>query len=125
MPRLQEPIYLVHIHVPEKALNAVYSVLNEKGVEVVNEEKIERFGDLLYIIKGRLPVQDSFGFSKALSDATSKKAISLLMFDNHWEIMYSDPLNAQAPAAEHVNRIRRRKGLNLKISSISDCEDKI
>ncbi|CAM0957870.1 unnamed protein product [Alopecurus aequalis] len=122
-PRLLEPVYLVQILVPEKALNAVYCVLNEKGVEVVEEKKIQRFGNLLYIIKGRLPIQDSLGFSKALSDATSKKAASLLMFDNHWEMMYSDPLNAQSPAADHVNRIRRRKGLNPKISTLSDLED--
>ncbi|KAM0824410.1 hypothetical protein ACQ4PT_070213 [Festuca glaucescens] len=123
-PRLLEPVYLVKIQAPEQALNAVYGVLNEKRVEVLKEKKIQRFGNPLYIIKGRLAIQDSFGFSQSLSDATSNQAVSLLMFNNRWEVMYSDPLNARSPAAEHVNRIRKRRGLGLQITTPSDLEAK-
>ncbi|EFH59055.1 hypothetical protein ARALYDRAFT_318060 [Arabidopsis lyrata subsp. lyrata] len=121
-PRLLEPVYMVEIQAPEGALGGIYSVLNQKRGHVF--EEMQRPGTPLYNIKAYLPVVESFNFSGQLRAATSGQAFPQCVFD-HWDMMSSDPLEAGSQAATLVADIRKRKGLKLQMTPLSDFEDKL
>ncbi|KAG7631017.1 Ribosomal protein S5 domain 2-type fold [Arabidopsis suecica] len=121
-PRLLEPVYMVEIQAPEGALGGIYSVLNQKRGHVF--EEMQRPGTPLYNIKAYLPVVESFGFSGQLRAATSGQAFPQCVFD-HWDMMSSDPLETGSQAATLVADIRKRKGLKLQMTPLSDYEDKL
>ncbi|VYS57170.1 unnamed protein product [Arabidopsis thaliana] len=121
-PRLLEPVYMVEIQAPEGALGGIYSLLNQKRGHVF--EEMQRPGTPLYNIKAYLPVVESFGFSGQLRAATSGQAFPQCVFD-HWDMMSSDPLETGSQAATLVADIRKRKGLKLQMTPLSDYEDKL
>jgi elongation factor 2 len=87
-------------------------------------EEMQRPGTPLYNIKAYLPVIESFGFSATLRAATSGQAFPQCVFD-HWEVMNSDPLEADSQSANLVKEIRKRKGLKEQMTPLSDFEDKL
>merc|ERR1719453_41078 len=115
-PRLCEPIFLVEITCPEQALGGVYSCLNRRRGQVV--EEMQRPGTPMYNVKAHLPVMESFGFTGALRQQTGGQAFPQCVF-SHWEPMNGDPLN-DAKANELVVSIRKRKGLKEDIPGISN-----
>ncbi|KAM0933664.1 putative ribosomal protein S5 domain 2-type [Dioscorea sansibarensis] len=121
-PRLLEPVYLVEIQAPEQALGGIYGVLNQRRGHVF--EEMRRPGTPLYNIKAYLPVVESFGFSRTLRAATSGQAFPQAVFD-HWDIMYSDPMEPGSLAGQLVSKIRKRKGLKEEIIPLSEYEDKL
>ncbi|KAL0884577.1 hypothetical protein Bca101_008558 [Brassica carinata] len=121
-PRLVEPVYLVEIQAPEQALGGIYSLLNQKRGHVF--EEMQRQGTPLYNIKAYLPVLESFGFSGQLRAATSGQAFPQAIFD-HWDMLTSDPMENGSQASAIVADIRKRKGLKLQITPLSDLEDKL
>lgn len=121
-PRLLEPVYLVEIQAPEGALGGIYSTLNQKRGTVF--EEVQRPGTPLYNVKAHLPVIESFGFSAQLRAATSGQAFPQCVFD-HWELMNSDPLEADSPSNKIVTDIRKRKGIKLVPPPLSEWEDKL
>ncbi|KAJ3670954.1 hypothetical protein LUZ60_008380 [Juncus effusus] len=121
-PRLLEPVYLVEIQAPEKALGEIYTVLNQTRGRVF--EEVQRQGTPLYNVKAYLPVYDSFGFFGRLGHATSGQAFTQCVFD-HYDIMSSDPLEENSEAAKIVADIRKRKGLKQQMSPLSEFEDKL
>ncbi|KAJ0231815.1 Transcription factor [Hirschfeldia incana] len=121
-PRLVEPVYLVEIQAPEQALGGIYSLLNQKRGHVF--EEIQRQGTPLYNIKAYLPVLESFGFSGQLRAATSGQAFPQAIFD-HWDMLSSDPMENGSQAYAIVADIRKRKGLKLQVTPLSDLEDKL
>eukprot|EP00747_Dinoflagellata_sp_TGD_P135023 gnl/TRDRNA2_/TRDRNA2_175403_c0_seq1.p1 gnl/TRDRNA2_/TRDRNA2_175403_c0~~gnl/TRDRNA2_/TRDRNA2_175403_c0_seq1.p1 ORF type:complete len:849 (-),score=-15.13 gnl/TRDRNA2_/TRDRNA2_175403_c0_seq1:117-2663(-) len=120
--RLMEPIYLVQISAPEEALGGIYSTLNTKRGQVI--EEIPPSCTPMYSIKAYLPVYESFGFTADLRAATAGKAFPTCMFD-HWETLASDPMDSGTMTNLIVDGIRKRKGLRPDIPSITEFEDKL
>jgi len=121
-PRLLEPIYLVEIQCPENAIGGVYATLSRKRGHVFSEE--QKAGTPLFNMKAYLPVNESFGFTGDLREATSGQAFPQCVFD-HWQIMNSDPLEDGSRANEIVLGIRTRKGLNEGIPTLDRYLDKL
>merc|ERR1711968_209882 len=71
-PRLMEPVYLVDIQCPEQAMGGVYSCLNKRRGQVV--EELQRPGTPIYNVKAHLPVGESFGFTGDLRQQTGGQA---------------------------------------------------
>ena len=120
-PRLLEPVFLVEIQVPDNYVGTIYSCLAQKRGRVISEEK--SVGSL-NIIKGYLPVRNSFGFNGYIRQATSGQAFPQMVFD-HWEIIDSDPLDVNSEAGKLVREVRKRKGLKENIPDLSEYLDKL
>jgi len=121
-PRLLEPVYLVEIQAPERALGGIYSCLNTKRGQVF--EEMQRPGTPMYNIKAYLPVLESFGFTNTLRAATSGEAFPQCVFD-HWEMMMADPMSDGSMTHKLVMDTRKRKGSKMELPAINDYEDKL
>jgi len=121
-PRLLEPVYLVEITCPDTAVGGVYSTLSRKRGHVFSEDL--KVGTPLYNIKAYLPVNESFGFTSQLRQATSGQAFPQCVFD-HWQIFNQDPLESGSKANEIVLSTRERKGLNKDIPTLDRYLDKL
>lgn len=71
-PGIQEPVFLVEIQCPENAVSGVYSLISTKRGQIIGEE--QRPGTPLFTIKAYLPVNESFGFTTQLRQATGGQA---------------------------------------------------
>ena len=124
-PRLMEPIYSLEIQAPADCLSAVYTVLANRRGHVLQDGP--KAGSPLYVIKGLIPVIDSFGFETDLRTHTQGQAFCQQVFD-HWQITPGDPLDktislrplepapAQHLARDFMIKTRRRKGLSEDVS---------
>mmetsp|Transcript_20180 Transcript_20180/g.27937 ORF Transcript_20180/g.27937 Transcript_20180/m.27937 type:complete len:844 (+) Transcript_20180:104-2635(+) len=121
-PRLLEPIYLVEIQAPERALGGIYGCLNQKRGQVF--EEMQRPGTPMYTIKAYLPVLESFGFTNQLRAQTSGEAFPQCVFD-HWEMLMADPHSEGSQANTIVMETRKRKGSKMEIPPVSEYEDKL
>eukprot|EP01023_Acetabularia_acetabulum_P015654 TRINITY_DN1764_c0_g2_i2.p1 TRINITY_DN1764_c0_g2~~TRINITY_DN1764_c0_g2_i2.p1 ORF type:complete len:875 (-),score=217.31 TRINITY_DN1764_c0_g2_i2:416-2704(-) len=120
--RLSEPVFLVEIQCPQQAVSGIYSVVSMKRGNVFDE--VPRIGTPLVNVKAHLPVAESFGFTGDLRAATSGQAFPTMMFD-HWDTMNDDPLLEGSKSQVIVEAIRKRKGLKLIPSPLSEYEDKL
>lgn len=120
-PAILEPVYLIEIQVPDQYLGTVYSCLSYKRGKVISEEKTV---GALNIVKGYLPVMESFGFNGFIREQTSGQAFPQMVFD-HWEIMNGDPLDPTTKVGQIVRATRKRKGLPDEIPALSDLIDKL
>jgi elongation factor 2 len=120
--RLMEPVYLVEIQAPESALGGIYSTLNTKRGQIL--EEIPRSGTPMYNVKAYLPVYESFGFTEDLRRRTAGQAFPQCVFD-HWEILNVDPVHFGSMTNTIVTDIRKRKGLTPNVPSICEFEDKL
>lgn len=119
-PRLMEPVYSCNMIGPADAVSSTYTVLARRRGHVLQDGPIA--GTPLYLVKGLIPVIDSFGFETDLRIHTQGQATVSLVFD-HWSVVPGDPLDkdiklrpleqasAQATARDFVMKTRRRKGL--------------
>ncbi|KAH3900274.1 Elongation factor 2 [Saccharomycodes ludwigii] len=121
-PRIQEPVFLVEIQCPEQAVGGIYSVLNKKRGQVVSEE--QRPGTPLFTVKAYLPVNESFGFTGELRQATGGQAFPQMVFD-HWSTLGSDPLDPTSKAGEIVVAARKRHGLKEEVPGWQEYYDKL
>ncbi|CAB4252046.1 similar to Saccharomyces cerevisiae YDR385W EFT2 Elongation factor 2 (EF-2), also encoded by EFT1 [Maudiozyma barnettii] len=121
-PKIQEPVFLVEIQCPEQAVGGIYSVLNKKRGQVVSEE--QRPGTPLFTVKAFLPVNESFGFSGELRQATSGQAFPQMVFD-HWATINSDPLDPTTKAGEIVLAARKRHGMKEEVPGWQEYYDKL
>ncbi|CAL9728939.1 elongation factor 2 [Monosporozyma unispora] len=121
-PRIQEPVFLVEIQCPENAVGGIYSVLNKKRGQVVSEE--QRPGTPLFTIKAYLPVNESFGFTGELRQATGGQAFPQMVFD-HWATIGSDPLDKTTKAGEIVQAGRKRHGMKEEVPGWQEYYDKL
>jgi elongation factor 2 len=121
-PRLCEPVYLVEIQCPERAVGGIYGVLNRRRGHVINEE--QRLGTPLYNVKAYLPVMESFGFTADLRSNTSGQAFPQCVFD-HWQVMQSDPFDHSSKAYSIIMAARKRKGLKEVLPDLNDFLDKL
>lgn len=121
-PRIQEPVFLVEIQCPENAVGGIYSVLNKKRGQVISEE--QRPGTPLFTIKAYLPVNESFGFTGELRQATGGQAFPQMVFD-HWATLGSDPLDPTSKAGEIVHAGRKRHGMKEEVPGWQEYYDKL
>jgi len=121
-PTLQEPIFLVEILCPDAAMGGVYSVLNRRRGHVFAEE--QRPGTPLYTIKAYLPVNESFGFTSDIRQATGGQAFPQTVFD-HWEGMKGSALETDSQPGKIVLALRKRKGLKEFVPDVSEYYDKL
>lgn len=121
-PRIQEPVFLVEIQCPENAIGGIYSVLNTKRGQVISEE--QRPGTPLFTVKAYLPVNESFGFTGTLRQATGGQAFPQMVFD-HWETMNGDPLDTSSKPGAIVVETRKRQGLKAEVPGYEEYYDKL
>jgi len=120
-PRLMEPVYLVDIQCPEQAMGGVYSCLNKRRGQVV--EELQRPGTPIYNVKAHLPVGESFGFTADLRQQTGGQAFPQCVFD-HWEVVTGDPFS-DAKTMAIVEGVRKRKSLALEVPPMDRFYDKL
>jgi elongation factor 2 len=116
-----EPVYLVDITCPERAMGGIYGVLNRRRGHVV--EEMQRPGTPIFQIKAHLPVAESFGFTADLRSHTGGQAFPQCVFD-HWQILPSDPL-VPGKGADIVKAIRKRKGMSEELPPLDRFLDKL
>ncbi|CEP60297.1 elongation factor 2 LALA0_S01e07492g [Lachancea lanzarotensis] len=121
-PKIQEPVFLVEIQCPEQAVGGIYSVLNKKRGQVVSEE--QRPGTPLFTVKAYLPVNESFGFTGQLRQATGGQAFPQMVFD-HWATLTADPLDPSSKAGEIVLAARKRHGMKEEVPGWQEYYDKL
>jgi elongation factor 2 len=121
-PGLLEPVFLVEIQCPDRAMGGIYGVLNRRRGHVFSEE--QRPGTPLFNIKAYLPVNESFGFTADLRSHTGGQAFPQCVFD-HWQSMAGSPLDAANKLNALVKGIRKRKGLNEEIPPLDRFLDKL
>ena len=126
--RLVEPIYECVVYSAGTSQGKIYSVLNRRRAEVV--EEVPNEGSDLFHIVCNLPAVDSFGLQDELRIATSGAATAQLRM-SHWSVVDADPYfkpttkeeleenGANAPqqnfASLMLEKIRRRKGLHRDV----------
>jgi len=120
-PRYQEPVYLVDISAPNDVMNGIYQCFNQRRGVIFLEEGV--MGTPLLIVKGYLPVSESFGFTAHLRSLTSGQAFPQCSFD-HWETINSDPFDTKGKAFTITMNTRKRKGLKQELPSLADYIDK-
>ena len=121
-PRFQEPIFLVEIQCPDDAVGGIYQCLSQRRGIVTNEDPVA--GTPLVNMKAFLPVAESFGFTQALRAATSGRAFPQCVF-SHWDMLNTDPYDAESKAGKLVEQIRARKGLRPGIPGLDNFIDKM
>ncbi|KAK6464482.1 elongation factor 2 [Scheffersomyces coipomensis] len=121
-PAIQEPIFLVEIQCPENAIGGIYSVLNKKRGQVISEE--QRPGTPLFTVKAYLPVNESFGFSGELRQATGGQAFPQMIFD-HWQILSGDVTDPATKPGAVVKEKRERSGLKAEVPDYTEYYDKL
>jgi elongation factor 2 len=121
-PRIMEPVYLVEIQCPNTAQGGIYGVLNQRRGHVFEELPVE--GTPMLQIKAYLPVNESFGFTAKLRQATSGQAFPQCIFD-HWDIMNGDPLDPESKVGKIVTQTRGRKGLSPEPFGLDKYYDKL
>jgi len=121
-PAIQEPVFLVEIQCPENAIGGIYSVLNKKRGQVISEE--QRPGTPLFTVKAYLPVNESFGFTGELRQATGGQAFPQMIFD-HWSILPGDVTDPASKPGLVVKEKRIRQGLKPEVPGYEEYYDKL
>ena len=121
-PRIQEPMYVCDITVPNHAISGVYSTLNAR--RGVIEGKEDRPGTPLCKVKAFLPVLESFGFTALLRQNTGGQAFPQMIF-SHWQMVNGDPFDEGSQANNIVTNVRSRKGLKEEMPEFNDYYDKL
>jgi elongation factor 2 len=121
-PTLMEPTFLAEIAVPQDETGGVYSTLALRRGTVQEEMPVD--GTPMTNIRAYLPVNESFGFDKALRAATSGKAFPQCSFD-HWEVMNGNAFEDGSKVRELVIACRERKQLKADLPSLDTYMDKM
>jgi len=120
-----EPMYSCHITSPADSVPHLYTVLSRRRGHVLSDGPIP--GTPLYLVKGLIPVLDSFGFETDVRIHTQGQAFVNLVFDK-WAIVPGDPLDRDVKlrplepagiremARDLVVKTRRRKGLSEEVT---------
>jgi elongation factor 2 len=103
-PLLLEPIYKIEVSVPTQWFGACSNIITHRRGKI---QATENRG-ILIMIKGYIPVAETFGLSTELRSATSGRAFWQCTF-SRWE------KTPQGIAMETVKQIRARRGLPLEV----------
>lgn len=138
VPKIMEPVFKVEVACAPDDMTAVGKVLNKRRGAVEYDEDTQHEKG---IIKAKLPVNESFGFSGELRSVTGGRAFAQCVFD-HWQMAPGDPLYV-APvgpdgkklkddkgdrgkqAAAIVEVTRKRKGLKPEVPGVENYLDKL
>lgn len=120
-PCLLEPIFLVDIECPTHMIGRVYSTLNKRRGQIIDDTKLD--GTTLTRIKAYLPVNESFGFTTELRQATSGTAFPQCQFD-HWSLLPGEPIDMNTKCGQIVSEIRQRKSLPGPIPPLESLIDR-
>ena len=120
-PRLQEPMFLTSITVPQNNSGGVYGILSQRRGEIQNT--VPSPNGQMCTITAYIPVAESFGFDGDLRGATGGTAFAECTF-SHWQTIDSDPLEEGSFANKLVKEIRKRKGLK-DMKTADDYLDKL
>jgi len=88
-----------------EVMGGVYATLNKRRGNIF--DTIEDNNRI--VLKGYLPVAESFGFNQDLRANTGGQAFPQCVFD-HWDYLESDPYQVGGKAEGMVLAIRKRKG---------------
>jgi elongation factor 2 len=103
-PVLLEPVYKIGVSVPHQFVGEVTGLITRKRGRIVDSEQ----KGPVTMIKGFIPVAETFGLSADMRSSTSGHAFWQTQFD-HWEKV---PENL---AGEVIAEIRKRRGLPEEI----------
>ena len=124
-PRMLEPVYAFEIQCPADTVSSLYQVLSRRRGHISHDAP--KAGSPLYIVRGYVPVIESFGLETDLRVFTQGQSFISQTFD-HWAVVPGDPLDASivlrplepAPvndlAREFMVKTRRRKGLSEDVN---------
>ena len=121
-PKLVEPIYEVQITAPEDQYGKVFQVLSQRSGQVQSVEVMQTMP--IALVTAFMPVNQSFGFTPSLRDATSGQAFPQCSF-SHWDVMLDDVFDSDTKSGGVVKGIRGRKGLPVGILGVGDLVDKL
>lgn len=121
-PRLLEPIFRVHIQVPQEKVSTIHNVMCKRR-GLVDTILPSGTGDIVDV-EAEMPVAESFGFMADLRCATSGEAFATMCFDR-WEKVPGDPLEEGSYANTIVKQIRKRKGLKDDLPKLEDYNHKL
>jgi len=121
-PRLMEPVFLVEIQCPQTVVGGIYSVMNRRRGQII--EEMQRPGTPLLNIKAHLPVMESFGFTADLRSNTAGQAFPQCVFD-HWKTYQGDPLEPGSKHEETVLACRKRKNMAVEVPPLDRFLDKL
>ncbi|XP_045660377.1 elongation factor 2-like [Ursus americanus] len=118
--RLMEPPYRVDIQCPEQVVGGLYSVLNRKWGHLFEESQVAGTG--MFVVKGYLPVEESFGFPADLRSNTGGQAFPQCVFDN---TLPGDPFDNTSRPSQVVAETHKCKGLKEGIPALDNFLDKL
>jgi len=121
-PRFMEPIYRCEIQCPQEITNMIYGIFLQRRGHIYFMEPQE--GSPLYLMKGYLPVAESFGFAGHIRGKTSGKAFPEMIYD-HMEIINEDPFEEGTYANKILTEIRKRKGMPEELPKLDRYCDKM
>ena len=108
-PTLLEPILKIDIKVPQEYLSGALNVLTKRRGKIINMEQ----SGLLMIVKGYIPVSETFDLADAMRSSTMGKAFWSTQF-SHWAYVPDSML------VDLIMKIREKKGLPKRIPSVKD-----
>ncbi len=108
-PTLLEPVLRVEVRAPEEYVGSITHLFDGRRGAVLDIEQEES----TTIVKGNIPVAESFGISADLRSASEGRAVWATQFEKFDYI----PRSLQE---DLIRQIRRRKGLNERIKSPQD-----
>jgi len=86
---------------------------------------VPKEGTPLYVLRGFVPVIESFGFTAALREATHGEGFPTMIF-SHWAIIDKDPFDPEGNlASKIVAEVRKRKGMPEEIPVLGKIVDKL
>jgi elongation factor 2 len=121
-PRLMEPMFMIEISCNKECINSVYQTINNK--RGIIGDVVDRMGTPLTIIKGYIPVIESFDFTEILRKNTGGKAFPQMTF-SHWQIINNNPFEKDTLSNKLILETRKRKGLKMEMPNFNDYYDKI
>jgi len=119
-PALVEPIFLSEIQCDQKVVSKIYSLVSQKRGNVFDEQIKD--GNMV-LVRGHLPVLESFGFDSELRESTSGQATPQLMF-SHWSCLAGDPF-VDGFAKNVLMSVRDRKKMKAQLPVLADYNDKL
>jgi len=115
-PRMVEPVYAVDVQTEKEVVGKIYSCLAQRRGGVM--EEVAKFGTPLCMLKGWLPVLESFGFTEELREATSGRAFPQLVFDR-WQVLDDER------GISVVMDVRKRKHMKESVPVLEEYNDKL
>ncbi len=131
-PRMAEPVYLVEVQCPPKAMDICKTLMSRRRGNIISTTPVA--ATPLSNIRLEMPVLDSFGFETDLRNLTHGAAFCTLTF-SHWALVPGDPLDKSVAlrplepagrrelARECMVKTRRRKGMPDDVTIMKYFDD--